>query len=87
MDILGHRQDPGAQPALAPRVFGIPLDLEQFPVFDVRQYPAAAVAARPGGPGGSSHDFNACRIHCDAPQSEVGFVFPAVRALAMAYFS
>jgi hypothetical protein len=41
----------------------------------MRQYPAAAVAARPGGPGGGPHYLGTCRTHDSVLQSEVGVVF------------
>jgi hypothetical protein len=41
----------------------------------MRQNPAAAVAARTGGPCGGAHDFSTSRTHWGVPQSEVGLFF------------
>ena len=48
MDILGHGKGPGALAALIHGMVGVSLDLYQFPVLDVGQHAAAAVASGAG---------------------------------------
>jgi hypothetical protein len=84
VDILGHGQHTGAQPPLVPGVLGVALDLEQFTVFYMRQNPAAAVAARTGGPRGSPHYLGTSRTH-GCPSIKSWIVFPVREVLKNKY--
>ena len=56
VDILGHGQAAGAQPAAVHGMIGVTLDLDQLAVLDMGENTAPAMAAGAGGPGGCTND-------------------------------
>ena len=72
--ILCHRQATGAETSLIPGMIRVTLDLDQLAIFDVRQYPAAAVTARPGGPGSGAHDLATFMLHLSSPSRKAQLV-------------
>jgi len=63
IDVLGHRQAPGAEASLIPGMIGVALDLDQSAVLDVSQDAAPTVAAGTGGPSGGAHNLAVSTRH------------------------
>ena len=57
IDILGQRQNPGAESSLVPGVILIPLDLDQSSILYMELDTAAAMAARSRRPDRGPHNF------------------------------